>query len=488
MKDTDNINEKFAEGVAFMDVSLGYGVNYDVIRKKIAIGGAVEGVFYGINSFGNGELNEQIVEYLIKNKKLGEYLPLKREDFLKNAIPFAESSTEKNLEKAVYCVLCGMSALAVKGFDEIIIIDTRKYSLRAVGEPANDKVLRGPREGFIESLVVNTGLIRRRIRDSSLKIEKHTIGERTKTDIAICYLKGKADEKLLKSIIKKLNSMELDGVNMGLESIAEMLIPGRWYNPFPRIRYTERPDAASAMIMEGAIILVCDNYPSAMILPTTFFSFTQDTNDFYFTPFIGKYLKTVRLLVYTLSLILTPLWYLLVKNGEIIPEFLKFILPEEEQNLPILLQLLMVEICIDGLKLASLNTPDTMSSSLAIIGGLLLGDFAVNIGWLSENVIFYMAFTAIANFTQPNFELGYAFKFMRMITLVLIGLFSFWGFLAGISLTLFLIATTPTLKESPGYLYPLVPFDKKAFRRVMSRISLESCQNDGKTNKSGKKS
>lgn len=477
---TNNINEKYTERISKMDEGLGYGVNYDVIRKKLMIGGRIEAVYYGINSFGNGELTEQVVEYLIKNKELSQYLPNAPEIFVKNAVPYSESSTEPSIDKAIYYVMSGTSALVVKGLEDIIIIDSRKYSMRAVGEPANDKVLRGPREGFIESLVTNTGLIRRRIRDTSLRLEKHTIGKRTKTDIALCYIEGRADKKLLGEIEKKLEDVCLDGVNMGLESIAEIMIGGRWYNPFPRIRYTERPDAACAMIMEGSIILLCDNYPAAMILPTTFFSFTQDTNDFYFTPFIGKYLKAVRLVVYALSLMLTPIWYLLISTPEILPEWLLFVLPEGEQNVPILLQLIGVEICVDGLKLASLNAPDTMSSSLGIIGGLLLGDFAVNVGWLSENVIFYMSFVAIANFTQPNFELGYAFKFMRIITLILTGFFHVWGFCAGIVLTLLMIITTPKMKEAPGYLYPLIPFDKNALVRVMSRVSLDQCQKNNK--------
>lgn len=477
---TDNINEKYGETLALMDKGLGYGINFDIVRKRLMISGEVEAVFYGINSFGNGELTEQIVEYLIKNKSLSSYLPKNPEGFFKNAVPYSESSAEPSVDRAVYFVMSGTSALVVKGLSDIIIIDSRRYSMRGVGEPANDKVLRGPREGFIESLVVNTGLIRRRIRDTSLRVRKHTIGKRTKTDVALCYLEGRASNKLLESIENKLDSLCLDGINMGLESIAEVMIGGRWFNPFPRIRYTERPDAACAMIMEGSIILLCDNYPSAMILPTTFFSFTQDTNDFYFTPFIGKYLKMVRLVVYSLSLMLTPVWYLLISTPEILPGWLEFIVPKGDQNVPILLQLIGVEICVDGLKLASLNAPDTMSSSLGIIGGLLLGDFAVSVGWLSENVIFYMSFVAIANFTQPNFELGYAFKFMRIITLVLTGLFHVWGFWAGILLTIVMIVTTPTIKGAPGYLYPLVPFDKEALWRVMSRVSLDECQKKNK--------
>lgn len=156
-----------------------------------------------------------------------------------------------------------------------------------------------------------------------------------------------------------------------------------YWNPFPKIRYTERPDSASAMLMEGSVIVLCDNYPAAMILPTSIFDFLQDTDDFYFPPLIGGYLKAVRTATYLLSLFLTPVWYLLLKNPGWIPPAFDFIRLTDPPTVPLLFQLLLLEFSIDGLKLASLNTPDSLTNSLSVIGGLLIGDFAIHVGWLS---------------------------------------------------------------------------------------------------------
>ena len=480
----ENEAEKsFDEKRAYIDKSLGYGINYDVIRKQMLLCGRVRAVYYYINAFGNSEITEKIMEFLMKDRDVCMKISYGTEKFSDTAIPFAECSAVNDLEKAVYYVMSGTALLIVEGLDKVIVVDTRKYPSRGVQEPANDRTLRGPREGFVEALAQNVGLIRRRIRDRKLRIEKLTVGFESKTDIALCYLDSKADEKLLGNIRTSLEEIKINSINMGLESIAELIFGQRSYNPFPRVRYTERPDAACAMIMEGSIVLICDNYPSVMLLPTTFFSFAQDTNDFYFSPPVGRYLKVVRLCVYALSLILTPVWYLLICNPSSVPEFLEFVIPEKTGNIPILLQLIGIEICIDGLKLASLNTPDTMSNSLGIIGGLLLGDFAVKTGWLCNETIFYMSFISIANFTQPNFEMGYAFKFMRIVTLLLISLLSFWGLAIGILLTITLIALTPAIKGSKGYLYPLIPFNARAFYRLLFRASLkESAQKNSSDN------
>lgn len=461
---------------------LGYGKSFDVVKKEMILSCGRSAVYYYINGFSNGVLTEQIHEFILSNKAEKDSMPTNAYQYAKQYIPYGECTVTDDFDKAVYFVLSGAAILIIDGYSEYIIVDTRNYPKRDVGEPANDRVLRGPREGFVEALVPNIGLIRRRIRDSRLRIEKLTVGKSTKTDVAICYLEDTENKELIHNIKKRLNNANLDAVNMGLESISEVIAGGKWYNPFPRVRYTERPDAACSMILEGSVILVCDNYPSTIILPTSFFDFSQDTDDFYFTPFVGGYLKLVRLFVYGFSLIITPIWYLLILNPDVIPQWLDFIIPSKEYHVPVLLQLLSVEICIDGLKLASLNTPDTMSNSLGIIGGLLLGDFAVNVGWLSNEVIFYMAFVAIANFTQPSYEMSYALKFMRMLSLVLIALFgliglSLLGFILGFVITVFLIVKTPVIPGAKGYLYPLIPWNKKALFRLIFRVSLKANKN-----------
>ena len=268
----------------------------------------------------------------------------------------------------------------------------------------------------------------------------------------------------------KLAAVETDALAMGHESLAEVLIKKRWYNPFPKIRYTERPDTAAAQLLEGSVLVICDTSPQVMILPTSIFDFMQETNDFYFPPLTGTYIRLVRHAVFWLTLFLTPTWYLLIRHPTFVPEWLSFIIPTEVGRIPIIAQLLLVEFMIDGLRMASLNTPSMLSNSLSVVGGLILGDFAVQIGWLIPEVILYMAFVAIANFTQRSYELGYAFKFMRMGLLILTALGGIWGYGAGLVIIVILLLTNVTVTGARHYLYPLIPFDGKALKSLFFRV------------------
>ena len=451
-----------------IDEAMHTGLNFDTVRREFMYGGKLRAVYYAINGFSNSEISQKLFEYMLNDVRGAEALG-RREDFLLFSLPYAEVSKEFSIENAVRSVYGGCALLLVEDCAELIVIDTRKYPGRAIEEPQKDKVLRGSRDGFAEALIPNSALIRRRIRDDRLIYEKMTVGSVTATDLLICYMDGLADKSYVQKIKDKISSVRTSGLNLGLETLTELLVEKRILNPFPKVRYTERPDAAAAMLLEGSVVILCDNYPAAMILPTTLFDFLQDTDDFYFSPVIGSYLKLVRNIVYAVSLLLTPVWFAFQRAGSPLPEQLSFLKYEGNSFLPLLLQLLIVELAIDGLKLASLNTPDTLSNSLGVISGLLLGDLAISVGWLSEQVILYMAFVAIANFTQPSYELGYAFKFMRMITLIFIELFAFYGLAAGFLLTLILLCTNRSLSDGRGYLYPLIPFDKKSFFKLIFR-------------------
>ena len=215
-------------------------------------------------------------------------------------------------------------------------------------------------------------------------------------------------------------------------------MPPQWYNPFPKVRYTERPDVATACIMEGNVVLLVDNSSSVMLLPTSFFAFMEEANDYYFPPLVGTYFRYIRMVVFLMSLIITPVWYLLAKSPHNVPDWLQFITVEEMGQVPLLVQLLLVEFIIDLLKLASLNTPDVLSN------------------------------VSIASFAQPSFEMGYAFKIMRVVLLLLIALLDWWGFAIGMVLWLVLLLTTKPI-AGRGYLYPVWPFDKKALSRLLVR-------------------
>ena len=390
------------------------------------------------------------------------------QDFLDRYITFSESNITFDISDAVTSVFLGKSLLAVEGLAGVALMDAKGYPSRSVHEPPDGKVLRGSHDGFVEAVVPNMALLRRRIRDPHLTMEGHKVGSRTHNDAVLCYLDDRVDQDLLRKLRGKLLGLDVRSLTMAQESLAEAIRPKQWYNPFPKVRYTERPDAAAASIMEGSIVLMVDNSPSVMILPTGFFDFTQESNDYYFPPLVGTYLRVLRVTVFLLSLFITPAWYLMVSEPNRLPGWLNFLSSPEPVSLSLLSQLLVVEFLIDVLKLASLNTPDSLSNSFSMLGALVLGDFAVQAGWLGPEVLVYMAFVSVAGFAQPSYELGYAFKLLRVALLLVTAAFDVWGFCLGVVGIFVLLCTTKPL-VGKGYLYPLVPFNGKALLRLLVR-------------------
>lgn len=396
--------------------------------------------------------------------------------FADRFVSYIETDISADVGKIVTFVLSGALCIMVEGYEQAIIIDARTYPARSVGEPENDKVLRGAHDGFTETLIFNTALIRRRLRNPQVTMEYFNIGTKSHTDVVICYIDDKADKKVLDNIKNKISKIKVNNLSMGQATLAEALLKKQHFNPFPKVRYTERPDAAAASINEGNIVIMVDNSPSAMIVPTGIFDFLQDSNDYYFPPLIGSYLRIIRMFIFALTLLMTPIWLLLIQNEQFIPAYLDFIKIQDEYSIPPFVQLLIVEIIIDALKLASLNTPSALSNSLSIVGALVLGEFAVQSGWLSSEVVLYMAFVGITNFTQPSYELGYAFKLCRMMLIILVASFNFVGFIAGIIIIILLIAFNPTL-SGRSYLYPLIPFNLKKLSSLLIRKKLDQNNN-----------
>ena len=443
----------YKENVKMLDDYFRVNENFDLVARDIKLASR-NAKMYFIDGFAKDALLEKIMAFMVKLTDEEIDACKDTRDFANKFIPYVEVDVHGELE--TFATFNG------------ILIDARTYPVRSVEEPDNDKVLRGSHEGFVETLIFNTALIRRRIRDRNLTMEIHQVGVKSHTDVVLCYLENKVDKKLLKRLQKKLSEIDVNSLAMGQESLAECLVKKQRYNPFPKVRYTERPDAASACIYEGNIIILVDNSPAAMIVPSSFFAFIQDTNDFYFPPVVGTYLRMVRGIIFALAMLLTPLWYLFITNPDIAPGWLSFLTIKEPYSIPIIAQLLIIELVIDALKLASLNTPNSLSNSLSIIGALVLGELAISAKLFSAEVVLFMAFVAIANFAQPSFELGYAFKLSRVFILILTAIFGVWGFAAALAIVILVIAITDTV-AGKSYLYPLIPFNIKAITSLMIR-------------------
>ena len=460
----------FADDCVMIEQAIGAGKSFDVVSRAFQIGTTACKLY-----FINGMIQTDSTL-----KLLGDLLSLDGNALLsvRNAAQFAarfvscvETETADDLQTASVAVLSGQAVLLADGVTGAVLADVRCYPERTPDEPENNRVLIGPHEGFNEVLLRNTSMLRRRLRDPALTITLLQIGSRSHLDVAVCSMDGRTDPEMLQTVLRKLQSIRLETLSMAQESLMECLVPGRRYNPFPRVRYTERPDAAAASVAEGSILLITDNSPAVMVIPAGFFDFLQDTNDFYFPPFLGSFLRIIRLLVFSSTMFLTPVWYLLIRNPAHIPPWLDFIGVEKPIAVPVLVQLLAIELVIDALKLASINTPNSLSNSFSVIGALVLGQFAVEAKWLTAEVVFYMAFVAVANFTQPSFEMGHAYKLARILVLVLTALFNYVGFIVGYAIVFAVLASTKTV-VGRGYLYPLIPFNGKKLLRLLFRRSV----------------
>lgn len=463
----EKISNDYRENVRMLDGLLGVGRSCDMVSRDYLIGGR-RARLWVVDGFGSDSILERMGAFWLTLKPENVVGLTEMQDFLDRYITFSESNVTFDISDAVTSVFLGKSLLAVEGLAGVALMDAKGYPSRSVHEPPDGKVLRGSHDGFVEAVVPNMALLRRRIRDPHLTMEGHKVGSRTHNDAVLCYLDDRVDQDLLRKLRGKLLGLDVRSLTMAQESLAEAIRPKQWYNPFPKVRYTERPDAAAASIMEGSIVLMVDNSPSVMILPTGFFDFTQESNDYYFPPLVGTYLRVLRVTVFLLSLFITPAWYLMVSEPNRLPGWLDFLSSPEPVSLSLLSQLLVVEFLIDVLKLASLNTPDSLSNSFSMLGALVLGDFAVQAGWLGPEVLVYMAFVSVAGFAQPSYELGYAFKLLRVALLLVTAAFDVWGFCLGVVGIFVLLCTTKPL-VGKGYLYPLVPFNGKALLRLLVR-------------------
>ena len=463
----EKISNDYRENVRVLDGLLGVGRSCDMVSRDYLIGGR-RARLWVVDGFGSDSILERMGAFWLALKPENVMSLTEMQDFLDRYITFSESNVTFDISDAVTSVFLGKSLLAVEGLAGVALMDAKGYPSRSVNEPPDGKVLRGSHDGFVEAVVPNMALLRRRIRDPHLTMEGHKVGSRTHNDAVLCYLDDRVDQDLLRKLRGKLLGLDVRSLSMAQESLAEAIRPKQWYNPFPKVRYTERPDAAAASIMEGSIVLMVDNSPSVMILPTGFFDFTQESNDYYFPPLVGTYLRVLRVTVFLLSLFITPAWYLMVSAPNRLPGWLDFLSSPEPVSLSLLSQLLVVEFLIDVLKLASLNTPDSLSNSFSMLGALVLGDFAVQAGWLGPEVLVYMAFVSVAGFAQPSYELGYAFKLLRVALLLVTAAFDVWGFCLGVVGIFVLLCTTKPL-VGKGYLYPLVPFNGKALLRLLVR-------------------
>lgn len=474
-EEPDIFSGGYKERMEAVQALLHLNENFDILHRQVTIGGKKASLF-AVDGFLTGTVSEKVMEFFYSIQE--QDMPEDYSGFVDRYAPYVDIVTIEDQNKFVQMLLSGITCILIEGYRQIIGFDFREYPSRSVDEPEKDKVLRGSRDGFIEALVPNAALVRRRIRDVNLVFQILSVGRSSKTDVAVVYMKDRVKQGDLREILNRIKNINVDSLTLNKESLAEELFPRSWYNPFPRFKYTERPDTTAACLLEGSIVVMVDNSPAAMILPTSLFSILEDANEYYFPPITGTYLRLTRMLTSVIAVYITPVLLLLLQNPQWVPPSLGFIEIKDPINVPPIIQLLILEFAIDGLKMASINTPNMLTTPLSIVAGIVFGDYTVSSGWFNAEIMLYMAFVAVANYTQSNMELGYALKFFRILLLVLTAWFDLAGFIIGSVVLALALLFNPVL-IGKGYLYPLLPFNGSQLLKRFFRVSLPYSEKHG---------
>ena len=365
----------------------------------------------------------------------------------------ASVSSAQSLDEAYELMLQGQTVVFVMNEAICYIVDTRALPGRITSEPTVEKSIRGARDGFVELLMVNVGLIRKRLRAKDLRIEKSTFGDQSKTDVALFYLDLKVQRDVLDDLKERLARIS-SSVNLQSErELADLLYP-QWYNPYPHVRFTERPDLVCIHLLQGQIAILVDHCPTAMLVPLTLFECTSQIEEVTQPRLISMMLRFLRTLGLLISVFLVPLWICT----------LSFTSPKELCGFVV--QVLMVDAIIEWVRLSLIHSPSILSSMLGLIAVFLLGETAVNFGVYTQEMLVFVAISNVGNFVTSSYELSMANKLTRFFLVICTMFYQRIGFTIGLFLSFLVLLCTDCGPIS--YLYPLVPFDAREMMRILT--------------------
>ena len=456
-----------SENIATLHSLLPVETSFDLVTRDLFLGDT-PAYWIGVNGLCKTEVLQQIFSDLQNPifTKDGQIEDLTR--YMNAKIGFSQVEKEKDWDRLIKNLLSGPSLLFVEGFDYALIIDARSYPTRGIQEPDAEHITKGARDGFVETLLFNANLIRRRIRSPKLTFAMHSVGNLSRTDVAVAYLEDMVNRELLDNLSQKLDTFQITSLTMGAKSLEELLVPHRWWNPLPAVQYTERPDVACSYLMEGHILIIVDNSPMVLILPGTIFQFTQSPEDYYKSPVVGSYFRLVRMACIPVSLFLMPLFLLVTAHYPQLALEWKILSTEPQGPAYMIFYVLAVEFILDLFKYSASVSPGRFSGSLAIVGGLLIGDMAVSLNWASTEVLFYGAISLLATISISSLELADALRVYRIFLLIVTAVGGLWGFVAGFVLILLSIVTTPTF-GGMSYFWPLFPWNGSALKNLLFR-------------------
>lgn len=467
MEQNLSLSTSLSENISIIHKLLPIDTSFDLVYRNLYLGDT-PAYWLGVNGFCRTEILQQIFSDLqnplyVKDGQVEEIIR-----YMNGKIGYAQVNLTDSWEDILRNVLSGPSVLFIEGFARAILIDVRTYPTRSIAEPDTEKSTKGARDGFVETLLFNANLIRRRVRSTDLTFAMHSIGTESKTDVAVAYLGTCVNQELLSALETTLGKLQITSLTLGSKSLEELLVKKHWWNPLPSIQLTERPDVACSYLMEGHILIIVDNSPAVLILPGTIFQFTQSPEDYHKSPLVGNYFRLMRLFCIPVSLLLMPLFLLLTAH---FPEFTqKWQLLHTENLSPtrLFVYVLIVEFILDLFKYSASVSSSRFSGSLSIVGGLIISDIAVSLNWASTEVLFYAAVTLLASLSISSVEFSDALRVYRIFLVLATGIGGLTGFIISVTLVSLSFITTPTF-GGMSYFWPLFPFNGKALRTLLFR-------------------
>ncbi|MGO4106103.1 spore germination protein [Paenibacillus sp. YAF4_2] len=394
--------------------------------------------------------------------------PISGQIIQKKLLAISPIKTVSTINEVTDGILKANIVLLVDGENKAIAADLKGFEKRGIEEPAAEVSIRGPRDGFTETLRINTSLIRRRIRSPKLKMESITIGQVSQTDVVIVYIDGIVSNTVLKEVRDRISRIEMDGV---LESgfIEEFIEDAPW-SPFPQIQNTERPDIVCASLLEGKVAILVDNTPFVLIVPMTFWTGLQAVEDYYERSIYTTFIRFVRYSLFNIALLLPSLYVALSTfHQQLIPTNLLISISNSREGVPFptFVEALLMEFMFEGLREAGIRMPKAMGSAVSIVGALVIGQAAVQAGIVSAPVVIVVATTGIASFAIPRYNFGTAYRLLRFPMLILAGMLGLYGIISGV----FLLMIHLLGLQSFGvpYMNPVVPSVPQGLKDIFIR-------------------
>lgn len=418
------------------------------------------------------DLNNNVISPLISGTEELDVSPYNKQALLllsTMVVTSAESSIIESIEQAIPLLVSGWTVVILDGFTALIAVNTQGFETRSIEEPASASVIRGPRDGFVESLTVNISLIRRRIKSRKLRVESKHIGQLSHTCIALLYVEDRVHQQTLDEVRHRLEHISIDAV---LEShYIEEIIKDHPWSVFPTVYNTERPDDVAGLILEGQVAIVVDGTPFALVLPCTLFHLLKTPEDMYLAYPIATFVRWIRFVGFFVTLLLPSMYVgVLTFHPEMVPpQLLSSILSARDGvPFPILMEAVIMELTFEGLREASIRMPRSIGSAISIVGALVIGESAVKAGIISSPSVIIVAGTAIASFTIPSISLSGAIRVLKFMMLLFASLFGLYGIIIG----LFMIGIHLSAIRSVGlpYLAPFAPFKKQEAVRAIFRV------------------